>query len=179
MTIPVIYGFRRWLCDRDPLSNEVGINVPIEKFDMFQNSATGSVFLCTDETENALRWRLVAGVGVVVNRSIVTAANQLGFQISSFRPATAVYSIDLTASAILSACSTIVVAEIAATNSVTPSDWTEVQRITLTQSLTITSSQTTTSQLIVPEIPTGYFLRLRQIVSGTGSASYRSGIEKY
>lgn len=119
------------------------------------------------------------------SRSIVTtAAAANGFQISSTRNATASYSITITASAsgiTGGASSGYVVYEIAATNSATAGDWTEIGRWTNGQTfnsiLTLTSTQPIGMD-VMKIVPAGYYMRLRSVnVSGTPTYTVNSGQE--
>lgn len=136
-------------------------------------------------------YQLKSGVWVQINlnprsaslqtRSIVTGTGATGFQISSSRNSQACYSVtNSTTANIGGAASSIVVLEMAPTNSATAGDWQELARTgnsqTITLALVLQSVQPTSNQ-ICGFVPAGYYAKLRSILSGTSSATYNSGQE--
>lgn len=117
-----------------------------------------------------------------VSRSIVTATNQQGFQISTSQPAVVSYSISISTTATIGGTSSgNVYLEIAATNSTTPSDWTAIGQIgngqTISLAVALQSIQLITGQLMGC-VPAGYYARIRSNnVSGTPIYTYMNGQE--
>lgn len=110
------------------------------------------------------------------------AASANGWQIDSSRDSDINYSVTVTTTATIAGSSTgYVVLEIAATNSATATDWTEVARSgngqTLSLAITLQSVQVVPCELHAI-IPGGYYTRLRSVnVSGTPTYAYNSGEE--
>lgn len=118
------------------------------------------------------------------SRSVATVDTATGFQLSSTLATDVKYDIDLSCTATIGGASSItVVLETANTNSSTPSDWTEVARVsngqTVTLAIILQSIQTATLSLAVDDIPAGKFIRLRSIIAGTATGSIRKVNEKY
>jgi hypothetical protein len=116
--------------------------------------------------------------------TIVTSTSAGGHVLSSTKIVDVAYFIDLSCtSTIGGASSASVLLEICATNSTTAGDWIEYGRISIEQTITLAlalqSIHTSTQNLVITDIPAGYYVRLRSIISGTGSASLRSSREKY
>lgn len=113
--------------------------------------------------------------------SIVTTTSSTGFQVSATRPSVVSYSPVTSTTATIGGASSVTVSlEIAATNSTTPSDWTEIARFTNTQTITlavILQSVQGAGAPLVGVVPAGYFARLRSATTGTSSASYAVGQE--
>lgn len=113
-------------------------------------------------------------------QTVAAAAN--GNQISASRAANVVYSITINSSVSLSGNQTgYVVLEIAATNSATAGDWTEIARVASGQSGTLviglTLNQVGGGQ-ISGMIPAGYYRRLRSVnTAGAPTYTYNSGQE--
>lgn len=111
-----------------------------------------------------------------------TAAAANGFQVSSTRDAIVNYSVTIQTTVTLGGNSSgYVVLEIAATNSSTAGDWTEIGRSPSGQSGTIviglTLNQVGGGQL-GGVVPAGYYTRLRSVnVAGTPTYTYNSGQE--
>jgi hypothetical protein len=123
--------------------------------------------------------RVSSGTTMSVNdtpgRSIVTTTSSTGFQIDASRSAMVNYDIDMsTTASIAGNASVTVYLETAATNSTTPSDWTTIAKVSNAQALslaiTLQSIQGTT-QSLNRKIPAGKYVRIRSVISGTGSAS--------
>lgn len=114
--------------------------------------------------------------------TFVSTSSSTGFQISSTRDSNVYYNVTIAVTASIGSQSQGSIAlEIAATNSTTPGDWTEISRFTNGQNLTIAlavqSVQTIGSQLS-GFIPAGYYARIRTIAtSGTPTNTYVSGQE--
>lgn len=137
------------------------------------------------EFYNGSSWvqMLPASFNNSVSHTIQTvAASGNGFQVSSTRISHASYSVTTTTTATIGGSSAgYVVLEVAATNSSTAGDWTEIARSgnsqTITLALALQSSQAVTST-VAGMIPIGYYARLRSVnVSGTPSYAYVSGQE--
>lgn len=116
--------------------------------------------------------------------TIVTSTSAGGHVLSSTKVADVTYSIDLSCTATVGGTSSAtVLLEICSTNSTTAGDWVEYGRVstgqTITLALALQSIQASTQALVITDIPAGYYVRLRSIISGTGSASLRSSREKY
>lgn len=115
-------------------------------------------------------------------RSIVTASNQQGYQISATKDALGSYSVSISTTATIGGSSSgTIVLEIAATNSTTPSDWTEISRLTNSQNITLAIALQSV-QIIAGNltgfVPAGYYARLRSINnSGSPSFLYVTGQE--
>lgn len=117
-------------------------------------------------------------------RSLVTTTASTGFQPSSTRDVLGSYSVMVSTTATIAGSATgTVFLEVAATNSTTPSAWTELSRLTNGQALSLAvtlQSVQTTAGILFGFIPAGYYARLRtQNVSGTPSFSYSSGSETF
>lgn len=117
------------------------------------------------------------------SRSIVTtAAAANGWQLSSTRASMASYSVNIATTATIGVASDgYVVMEIAATNSVTASDWKEVGRARSGQTLTLAlvlQSVGNNSKQLMGIVPAGYYVRLRSVnASGTPTYTFVSGEE--
>lgn len=117
-----------------------------------------------------------------VSRSMVTSTSATGFQISSTKKTMVVYSVKIsTSSTIGGSAEGEVYLETAATNSITPSDWTTISKIssgqTITLAIALQSVQPITGQLI-GMIAVGNYVRLRSNnVSGTPTYTYITGQE--
>lgn len=114
--------------------------------------------------------------------SIVTATNQTGFQVSSTRNALVNYSVLITTTAtIAGGAAGSVFLEIAATNSVTPSDWTSISQITNGQTLSLALTLQSVQPIalgVFGFVPAGYYVRLRSAnTTGTPAYAYQSGQE--
>lgn len=116
-----------------------------------------------------------------VSRSLVTTTASTGFQISSTRQAIGRYSVSTSTTATIGGASNATVfLEVAPTNSVTPSDWVTVCKVsnqqTITLAIVLQSIQVNELQL-TGTIPAGYYVRIRYTVTGTSSVSYDLGQE--
>lgn len=115
-------------------------------------------------------------------RSIITGTGATGFQVSSTRDAEVRYSTTIvTTSNIAGSQNGTVVLEIAATNSATSTDWTELGRCTngtaYTLAVAIQGVSTQACQ-IIGYVPSGFFAKIRSINNaGTPSFTYNSGQE--
>lgn len=106
-------------------------------------------------------------------RSLVSATNATGFQVSSTRDYSVNYSVFAQVSSALLGTNTVdVYLEIAATNSTTPADWTTISRSGLSKSGVVSTDGNT--QTVGGFIPAGYYVRIRTSASGanSGSASF-------
>lgn len=143
------------------------------------NSGTGALNIPTPPAAVARSFNNAPGRSIV---SVANAAN--GFQISSTRDSQASYSVTIQVNAtglIAGASSGYVVYEIAATNSATPGDWTEIGRWTngqtFTSILTLSSAQPVGAD-ITKLIPAGYYVRMRSVnISGAPTYTVNSGQE--
>ena len=115
-------------------------------------------------------------------RSLVSVANAAnGYQISPTRNVFVNYVVTVGVTATIAASSSgTVVLEIAATNSSTPGDWTEISRFTNGQSLSLAvalqSVQTIAGNLNAM-IPAGYYVRQRTI-NNSGTPSFTAGVQQ-
>lgn len=113
-------------------------------------------------------------------QTVAAAAN--GWQIDSTRDSDVNYAVTITTTASIAGnASGYVVLEVAATNSATATDWTEIARTgnsqALTLAITLQSVQAVPAQLH-GIIPGGYYTRLRSVTSsGTVTYAYNSGEE--
>lgn len=116
-------------------------------------------------------------------RSIVTtAAAANGFQLSATKDAQVGYSVTIVSTATISGnASGYVVLELAATNSSTASDWSEVGRISNGQSVSLAitlQAVSTGGGQITAYVPAGYYARLRSVnTAGTPTYTFNSGQE--
>lgn len=106
-------------------------------------------------------------------QTVAGAAN--GVQLSAFQDAHASYSVTISTTVTLTGNSAgYVVFEVAATNSVTASDWQEISRFTSGQSGTIVVGLTlnqTGGGSLVGLVPAGYFSRLRSVNTATSAGN--------
>lgn len=115
-------------------------------------------------------------------RSLVTSTGASGFQVSSTKGTEAQYNVTIGVTATIGAGAQGTIAlEIAATNSATASDWSEIGRCTNGQTITLAvvlqSVQTIGCQ-VSGYVPPGYYAKLRSITtSGTPTFAYNSGQE--
>lgn len=115
-------------------------------------------------------------------RSIVTGTGATGFQVSSTRDAEVRYSTTIvTTSNIAGSQNGTVVLEIAPTNSVTASDWSEIGRCTNGTSYTLAiaiQGVSTQACQITGYVPSGYYAKIRSINNaGTPTFSFNSSQE--
>lgn len=139
----------------------------------------------TTPTDLASAIAAAAPAAAVINtatRSIVTGTGATGFQVSATRNVFASYSVTIATTATIGgSASGTVVLEVAATNSATAGDWTEVARFTNGQAITLAialqSVQTLAGQ-VNGMIPAGYYAKIRSINnSGTPTYTFNSGRE--
>lgn len=114
-------------------------------------------------------------------RSLTASTGASGFQVSATRDAVVGYSAALSTTATIGGAATAtVVLEVCPTNSATPANWTEIARISNSQTITLAvalqSVQVVTAELS-GIVPAGYFAKLRSTTTGTASATYISGQE--
>lgn len=133
--------------------------------------------------------RAVAFVGVSntyvqtsATRTFVSTSSSTGFQVSASRWSHNCYSATIqTVASIGSNQQGSIVLEIAATNSSTPSDWTEIGRLTNGQILGLAVALSSTQPIgatLCGYVPSGYYSRLRTInTTGTPTYTYNSGQE--
>lgn len=119
-----------------------------------------------------------------VSRSIVTGTGAVGYQASATADAIVEVSLNTTTTAsIAGSGSEIIVAEIAPTNSATPTDWVEKDRVGNSQSyalaVTVSGTQTIYGQKLRFKVPAGYYYKLREVKTGTASATINSVNEIY
>lgn len=114
--------------------------------------------------------------------SVAAAAN--GFQPSSTRDAIVNYSVTITTSVQIGVVTNVegyVVLEIAATNSSTAGDWTEIGRITQAQNIGLALALSSAQKggcKVGGVVPAGYYARLRSVNTvGTPTYAYNSGQE--
>lgn len=113
------------------------------------------------------------------------AASANGFQVSSTRDSNVTYSITIVTATTLGGGTNVsgyVVLEIAATNSATAGDWSEVGRVPSGQNNALTVALGTLTQTAGGSVhclvPAGYYARLRSVNSnGTPTYTYNSGQE--
>lgn len=117
----------------------------------------------------------------VATHSIVTTTASTGFQVSSSRWSSVSYSPITSATATIGGASSVAVSlEICPTNSTTPGDWVEISRFNNSQTITLAvalQSIQGSGAPLVGWVPPGYFARIRDVLSGTSSASYAVGQE--
>lgn len=122
------------------------------------------------------------------SRTIQTvAASGNGFQISSNKEAYATYSVTVTCAVQIGVVTNVegyIVLEVASTNSSTASDWKEVGRVTNSQNVSLAvalaSTQKVGGSLTIPNLPVGYYARLRSVnVSGTPTYAANGQFEAY
>lgn len=146
-------------------------------------AGTTSQYLRGDKTWQTLPSVASRSFNNTPSHSIVTtAAAANGFQLSTTRDATMNYSVSIvTAATLASGAVGTVVLEIAATNSSTAGDWTEIARTSNGQvfslAIAIGCTQTIAGQ-VSGVLPSGYYARLRSInTTGTPTYTYNSGQE--
>lgn len=113
-------------------------------------------------------------------QTVAAAAN--GNQLSATKNVTVSYSVTIVSTATIAGSQTgYVVLEIAATNSTTAADWTEIGRVPNGQAVSLAvvlQSVSTGGGSIHGVIPAGYYRRLRSVnVAGTPTFTYNSGQE--
>lgn len=112
-------------------------------------------------------------------QTVAAAAN--GWQIDASRDSDVNYTVNTSStSSIGGNSSSYVVLEVAATNSSTAGDWTEVARSGNSQALTLAITLQSVQQVqgvLHTMLPAGYYVRMRSVLSGTASASFLSGSE--
>lgn len=121
------------------------------------------------------------------SHSIVTvAAAANGFQVSSTKIAIVTYSIKIVTAVQIGVATNVegyVVLEIAATNSSTAGDWTEIGRASNGQSISLAlalASTQSSGASVSGAVPPGYYARLRSVnVAGTPTYSFISGQEVF
>lgn len=117
------------------------------------------------------------------SRTIQTVAAQAnGWQLSSSRDSHVSYSVSIgVTSTIGVAQGGYVVMEIAATNSSTAGDWTEICRVTMSQAITLAlvlQSVVANGGAVIGIVPSGYYVRMRSAnTSGSPTFQYLSGQE--
>lgn len=114
--------------------------------------------------------------------SVAAAAN--GFQVSSTRDVNVSYSVKISCAVQIGVVTNVegyVVLEIAATNSATAGDWTEIARMSNGQNIGLALAFSNTVALggcVAGIVPLGYYTRLRSVnVAGTPTYLYLSGQE--
>ena len=116
-------------------------------------------------------------------RTIQTSTGAVGWQLSSSRWSTARYGVTASSTATIGGNSTsMIVEEIAPTNSATPSDWVECARVSSGQVISlavILQSAQTVGGTLDCDVPPGYYVKVRSTCSGTCSATYNSGQEVF
>lgn len=109
------------------------------------------------------------------------AASANGWQLSSTRDADVYYSCTTSTTATIGGASTAtVVLEICATNSATAANWITVATASNSQTITLAIALQSVQVNTIPlscTVPAGYFVRLRDTLTGTASASFVSGQE--
>lgn len=113
-------------------------------------------------------------------RSLTTSTGAAGFQVSSAKPVDVKYTVSVSATSSIGASATsAVVLEMCATNSSTPSDWVEVDRVetdqTVTLAIALQSVQKVVASVSKNNVPAGYYLKLRNIGTGTHSEAFVEG----
>lgn len=118
--------------------------------------------------------------GAKVTRSFVTTTSSQGFQISASKWSVVCYSITIITTATIGGNSVgTVFLEYCPTNSTTPGDWTEIQRITNGQEVSLAialQSKNTQASVLTGFIPPGYYVRLRRD-NGATSYTFNAGQE--
>ena len=174
--------------------------IPAAQVNSDWNSSSGLSQILNKPTIPAAQvnsdWNATTGVAVILNkptipgaatindgvsRSIVTSTASTGFQVSATRQSFVSYTIDTSTTATIGGASTITVyLETANTNSTTPSDWTIIDKISNSQTITLAVALQSVQNLtlkLAKNIPAGKWVRIRSVVSGTASATYYLGQE--
>lgn len=113
-------------------------------------------------------------------RSLTASTGAAGFQVSATKPCDVKYTVSVSATASIGANSTsAVVLEMCSTNSATPGDWIEVDRVetdqTVTLALALQSVQVVKASLSKDNVPAGYYLKLRNLGTGTHTEGFVEG----
>lgn len=114
------------------------------------------------------------------SRSLTTNTGAAGFQVSSTKPCDVKYTVSTSATASIGSSSTsAVVLEMCATNSAIAGDWVEVDRVetdqTVTLAIALQSVQVVKASLSKDNVPAGYYLKLRNIGTGTHTEAFVEG----
>jgi hypothetical protein len=119
---------------------------------------------------NDITFSLPTRIMSATSRSLVTTTSSTGYQISSTRDYSVNYSVYAQVSSALAGTNTAdVFLEIATTNSTTPSDWTTISRSGI--SLAGVLSMSGNTQTVGGFIPSGYYVRIRVLATGSNSGS--------
>lgn len=112
---------------------------------------------------------------------VTSPTGQGGVVVDTSRDAAVTYSVNTSTTATIGGASTVTVyLEIATTNSATASDWTAIQTVSNSQTITLAIVLQSVQANTLPlsgVIPAGYYRRVRYATTGTASASYVSGQE--
>lgn len=150
--------------------------IPAAQVNSDWNASTGIAQILNKPTINSRSYNNTA------SHSIVTGTGATGFQISSTRESEVRYNLTIvTTATLVTGAVGVIVLEMAPTNSVTPSDWVEIGRLTNGQvfslAVAIGCTQTISGQLSAA-VPVGYYVKLRSInTTGTPIYTYNSGQE--
>jgi len=105
-----------------------------------------------------------------VTRSTVTSTSATGYQISATRDYSVNYSVYAQITSALAGTNTAdVFLEIAATNSMTPGDWTTISRSGISVAGIVSTSGNT--QTVGGFVPAGYYVRIRVVATGANAGS--------
>lgn len=148
-----------------------------------------SLKLALADTANMLSVyaRKVRTINNAPGRSIVSvAAAANGWLVSSANESEVTYSVTISCAVQIGVVTNVegyVVLEVAATNSVTASDWKEIDRVTNGQNISLALALATTAKVgsgISGIVPNGWYVRIRSVnTSGTPTYVYNSGQETY
>lgn len=155
-----------------------------------RDTVSGNIFWYKTGSNGSYQWTAMGPITRSFNNApgrstiVTTAAAANGFQVSSSRDAIVNYSVTITTTVQIGVATNVdgyVILEIAATNSSTAGDWTEIARVSQAQNiglaLALSSAQKGGGQ-IGGVIPAGYYARLRSVnVAGTPTYTYNSGQE--
>lgn len=112
---------------------------------------------------------------------VTSPTGQGGTVIDASRDAFVTYSVATSTTATIGGASSVtVLLEIATTNSATASDWTAIQTVSNSQTITLAvalQSVQANTLTMSGVVPAGYYRRVRYAVTGTASASYVNGQE--
>lgn len=130
--------------------------------------------------------RVIAGTTRSFNNSatktlVTSTSGQGGVVLDAARDVMANYSVSTSTTATIGGASSVTVyLEVAATNSVTPSDWTTIAKESNSQTITLAIALQSVQANILnfgAVIPAGQYVRIRYAVTGTTSCAYDSGQE--
>lgn len=142
---------------------------------------SAAAIAATTEFADAVKTQTTRAFTNNASRSLTTSTGAAGFQVSATRDAVVGYDVTLSTTATIGgAASSLVLLEIAPTNSATAGDWLEIARLSNTQTITLAAALQSVQGLggrLSGVVPAGWYAKLRQTNTGTASATYNTGQE--